>query len=77
MTLIAIHHLEIDGHVFAHGTEIMPGLLSKETVAKLLDQRRIQERPRRSLYKILSNFSGCRETEPVDAELAAYALPPN
>ena len=74
MTLIAIRHLEIDGHVFAHGTEIMPGLLRKETVAKLLDQGRIQERPRRSLYRLLHQFSGCTETEPLDDELTSYTV---
>jgi hypothetical protein len=73
-TIIAIRHLEIDNHVIAHGCEIMPGLLPKETVAKLLDQGRIQERPRRSLFRLLHHFAGCTETEPLDDELTSYSL---
>jgi hypothetical protein len=74
MTLIAIHHLETDGHTFAHGTEIMPGLLATKTVAKLLDQGYIKELPRRSLYRLLHHFSGCSETELVDKELQQYTV---
>ena len=66
-TLVAITHVEIQGHVFKHGCEIMPGLLTDQTVAKLLDQGRIKEHPaRRSLYRLLYRFSGCKETEPLD-----------
>ena len=32
ITLIAIRHLEIDGHVIAHGTELKPGLLAQPTI---------------------------------------------
>ena len=77
VTLIAIHHLEIEGRVFHHGAEIMPGLFAQETLAKLLDQGRVRETEQRSLYKIFSVFSGCQESESLTPEeLSAYALPP-
>jgi hypothetical protein len=79
MTLIAIGHLEIiGGHVFAHGTEIMPGLAPKDAIERLIDQGSVREydsRNRRSLYRIFSKFSGCEEHEPLDEELTPYALP--
>jgi hypothetical protein len=76
MTLIAIHHLEIEGRVIAHGAEIMPGLIAQKTVAKLLDQGRVRETEHRSLYRIFSVFSGCKEREPLtEEEIDAYTLP--
>lgn len=76
MTLIAIHHLEIEGRVFHHGAEIMPGLIAQKTVDELLDQGRVRETEHRSLYRIFSMFSDCAETEPLmPEELNAYALP--
>jgi hypothetical protein len=76
-TLIAIHHFEVDGRAFSHGAEIEPGLIDEKKLDRLLDQGRVRECPeRRSLYRIFSVFSGCKETEPLDAdELRAYALP--
>jgi hypothetical protein len=76
-TLVAIRHLEIEGHVFAHGAEVMPELLSNETVDKLLDDKRIADYPeRRSLYRMLTTFSGCKEKEQLsDAELTELCLP--
>jgi hypothetical protein len=76
-TLVAIRHLEIQGHVFHHGSEIMPDLLSKESVDKLIDQGALREYPeRRSLFRIFSQFSGCKEREQLDKdELDAFALP--
>ena len=79
MTLIAIRHLEIEGHVFAHATEILPGLLPKDAIDKLIDQGQVKEydsRDRRSLYRLFAPFSGCKARQPLDAELTAYALPP-
>ena len=80
MTLIAIHHLEIEGRVFHHAAEIMPSLISSATLAKLIDQGRVREydsRDRRSLYRLFSRFSGCEDTEFLsDVERTAYALPP-
>ena len=80
VTLVAMHHLEIEGRVFHHGAEIIPGLISRATLAKLIDQGRVREydsRDRRSLYRLFSRFSGCADTEPLsDVERAAYALPP-
>jgi hypothetical protein len=80
VTLVATHHLEIEGRVLHHGAEIMPGLISRATLAKLIDQGRVREydsRDRRSLYRLFSRFSGCEDTEPVsNVERMAYALPP-
>jgi len=80
VTLVAMHHLEIEGRVFHHGSEIMPGLIPIATLAKLIDQGGVREydsRDRRSLYRLFSRFSGCEETEVLsDVERTAYALPP-
>jgi hypothetical protein len=75
-TLIAIRHLEIDGHVFHHGAEVVPGLLAKEVVDKLLDQGVIREyRERRSLHRLFSVFSDCKDKEQLTkAELTEFAL---
>jgi hypothetical protein len=78
-TLIAIRHLEIEGHVFAHGTEIMLGLLAKDAIDRLIDQGSVREydsKDRRSLYRLLAPFSGAKEREPLDAELTAFGLQP-
>jgi hypothetical protein len=66
-TLVAIRHVEIEGHVFHHGSEIMPDLLSKESADKLIDQGMLREyRERRSLYRIFAPFSGAKEKEQLD-----------
>jgi hypothetical protein len=75
-TLVVIRHLEIDGHVLRHGAEIVPGLLAKEVVDKLLDQGVLREYPeRRSLHRLFSEFSDCKDREqPTKAELTEFAL---
>ena len=77
-TLIAIRHLEIQGHVFAHGVEIMPGLLTHETTNKLLDDGWLKEydsAERRSVYRLFAPFSGCKERQELTAsELTSYTL---
>ena len=79
ITLVAIRHLEIDGHVFSHGAEIVPGLLAKETVDRLIDEKRVKEydnRDRRSLYRLFSCFSGVSEKEQLEKdELDTLTLP--
>jgi hypothetical protein len=75
-TLIAIHHFEIDGHVFHHGVEIIPGLIDDKTLDKLLDQGRVRETERRSLYRLFPAFSGATEKQSLDDdELDEFALP--
>jgi hypothetical protein len=77
-TLVAIRTLNLGDHVFHHGAEIIPGLLSQDTVNKLVDRGRLREydpSERRSLYRLFAPFSGCEETErPTKEELTAYAL---
>ncbi len=75
-TLVAIRHLEIDGHVFQHGAEIVPGLFAQEVVDKLLDQGVLREYPeRRSLHRLFAPFSGCKNREQLTkAELTSFAL---
>jgi hypothetical protein len=77
-TLVAISHLEIEGRLFHHSAEIIPGLLAKETANKLLDEKRLIECPgRRSLYRLFSKVSGCDETESLDThEATELVLPP-
>ena len=76
-TLVALRQLEVEGKLFHHAAEIVPGLLAQETIDKLLDQRMIAEYPeRRSLYRLLSAFSGVKDREELDKhEQAVYALP--
>ena len=78
-TLVAIRQLEIDGHVFRHAEEIMPGLLSPKTVNALVDQGRLKEyhpAERRSLFRLLPAFSGAKEKEQLDRqELTELTLP--
>jgi hypothetical protein len=76
VTLVAMHHLEIEGRVFHHGAEIVPGLLAKEVVDKLLEQGVLREYPeRRSLHRLFSAFSECKDREqPTKAELTEFAL---
>ena len=73
-TLIFVRHTEINGRAYRHGDELPSDLLSQETIARLIDQGRIKEQPRRSLYRLLHHFSGCSETEPLDDELTSYSL---
>jgi hypothetical protein len=79
ITLIAIRHLEIAGHVIAHGCEIAPGLLAQATINRLIDQGSVKEydsADRRSLHKLFSKFSGCAESEQLTKdELDTLALP--
>jgi hypothetical protein len=75
-TLVAIHHLDIDGRLFHHNSEIVPGLLAKEAADKLLDEKRLIESKRRSLYRLFPKFSDCKESEHLNnEEQAAYGLP--
>jgi hypothetical protein len=80
ITLIAIRHLEIDGHRIEHGSEIKPGLLDEKTIAHLIDQRSVREydgADRPSLYRLFWQFSGCEEKEELDTdEWGEYSLPP-
>ena len=75
-TLVVIRHLEIDGRSFTHGSELQPDLLTRGEVDKLLDEGKLAEYPeRRSLYRLLSAFSGCSEKEHLtNEELAAHTL---
>ena len=75
--LVVIRHLEIGGQTFAHGSELQPDLLTQEELDKLLDAEWVCEYPeRRSLYRLLSAFSGAKEKEQLDTnELTEYRLP--
>jgi hypothetical protein len=75
-TLVVIRHLEINGRVFAHGSELPPDLLTQEEAAKLLDAGSLVEYPdRRSLYRLFHLFSGSKEQEQLTKEeLSAHAL---
>jgi len=75
-TLAIIRHLEIDGRSFCHGSELPPDLLTRGEVDKLLDEGRLAEYPeRRSLYRLLSPFSGAKEKEQLtNDELDTCAL---
>jgi hypothetical protein len=65
-TLIAIHHVQIGSRHFDFGSEIPPGLLPTEVVGQWIDQKWLAEMDptdRRSLYRLLHRFSGCKEQE--------------
>jgi len=75
--LIVTRHLDLGTLSLRHGEELPPDLLTQDEVDKLLDEGWLAEYPeRRSLYRLLSMFSGAKEKEPLDRhELTAYALP--
>jgi hypothetical protein len=51
-------------------------LLAKEAADKLLDEKRLIESKRRSLYRLFPKFSDCKESEHLNnEEQAAYGLP--
>ena len=75
-TLVILGAREIDGTFYQHGAELPPNLLTQETIDRWLDLRWLAAYPqRRSLYRLFPVFSGCQETEPLDAELAELVLP--
>jgi hypothetical protein len=58
-----------------HGDELPDGLLSQDQINQMLDQKMLAEYPqRRSLYRLFAPFSGAKQREPLDAELADYSL---
>jgi hypothetical protein len=79
ITLIALRHLEIDGHVVAHGCEVQPGRLAQATIDRLIDQGSVREydsKDRRSLFRLFSKFSDCDEQEHLtEDELDSLGLP--
>ena len=77
-TLILIRHLQIGDRQFHHGSELPPGLLPREAIDLHLDRREIVEydaSERRSLYRLLHHFSGCKETEPLSNDETAACAP--
>jgi hypothetical protein len=75
-TLVFIRHTEIGGRLYHHGEELVPGSLEDAAIDKMLDQKILVEIPqRRSLYRVFAPFSGAKEHEPLDAEIAEFALP--
>jgi hypothetical protein len=72
-------HHEINGHLYHHGEELPPGVLSQEVVNQWIDKGRLIEydsAERRSLYQLFSTFSGAKEQEQLTRqELTAYTLP--
>jgi len=76
-TLIAHGHHELGNEQFHHGDELPPSLISGELADWWIDHgwaREHDSSERRSLHRLFSAFSGTAETEPLDAELAQYAL---
>jgi hypothetical protein len=68
-TLIFVRHHSIGGRLFRHGTELEPDTLSAEQIDRLLDEHILSDRTqRRSLYRLLHNFSGCKESQPLTNE---------
>jgi hypothetical protein len=75
-TLVVIGHHRISQQLLHHGSELPHGLLSPEEIDRWLDNGALKEYPeRRSLYALLSAFSGCEEKQPLAPdELRAGAL---
>jgi len=74
--LVFVRHTEFGDRAFTHAAELPPGFLNQDTIDKLLDSGRLREYgERRSLYKLLHVFSGCKESEPLtEEEIEAYSL---
>jgi hypothetical protein len=75
-TLVTIKHFNARDMRFTHGMEIAPGLLSDDEVNQLIDGGYVKEsKERRSLYRLFHRFSGCAESENLDAdEIESYTL---
>jgi hypothetical protein len=75
-TLVAIHHRQLGERLFRHGAEIEPELLEGALLDYWLDHKWCRGMPeRRSLYRLFALFSGCKESEHLNAdELDAYTL---
>jgi hypothetical protein len=76
-TLVARGHREFAGQAYHHGSEIPPDVLPKEVVARWLDWHWLIEMDsteRRSLHRLLPQFSGSSESEPLDGELKEFAI---
>jgi hypothetical protein len=64
-TLVFLKAHYVDGSL-AHcvGDEFAPGLFTQETIDRALDSGHLAEcAERRSLYRLLPRFSGCKEQE--------------
>jgi hypothetical protein len=71
-TLVSINHRQLGDRHFYHGEEIEPDLLEGQLLDWWIDHGWCREAPeRRSLYRLFSPFSGCKESEPLaENELA-------
>lgn len=75
-TLVFVHHSNFGDRVFRHGEELPPNFFKQDVIDRLLDSGRLHEhRERRSLYRLLHVFSGCKEREPLtEEEIESYSL---
>jgi hypothetical protein len=64
--------------LYQHGDELLPGLLSQETIAHWLDEgwlKEIDSTGRPSLYRLFHRFTGCKEEQPLTPkQIAAHTL---
>lgn len=76
-TLVVLRHAQVGELHFKHGEELPPGLIARELIDKWLDEKWLIELPtteRRSLYRLLHRFSGCKEREQLTLQEAAQCL---
>jgi hypothetical protein len=69
-TLVFIRAHYVNGRLIHYfGDECPPGTFSEENVDRALDECHLVEAPdRRSLYRLLPHFSGCKEQEQLTNE---------
>ena len=61
--------------ILSHGAELPPGTLTENEISQWLDQGRLEQIDRRSLYALFPEFSGSPTTfEPMPDELAVFTL---
>ena len=78
-TLIFLRGHYTDGSLVHHvGDEVPPGLFSRETINRAIDEGFLGEcdsSERRSIWRLLHRFSGCKEKqEPTPQEKAESCL---
>ena len=74
--LVFVRHTEFGDRAFPHAAELPPDYLNQDAIDKLLDSGRLREYgERRSLYRLLHVFSGCKESQPLtDDEIGMFSI---
>jgi hypothetical protein len=77
-TLVFIRAHYVDGRLVHYpGDEAPPGMFSRETINRALDEgylAEIDSADRPSLYRLFARFTGCKEQPLTKEQIACHAL---